>query len=283
MNVYLVVRGKTVEFASGEAYTIDCSGGRFEVFGYVASAKRSTATRILWKHKESGEIVKWHFEAAEDEPEVETSNILTSRRKRLKVDYEELDKQMDGHKPTPSKPVFSIKDVIALFDKWLKSSCSAANASIAKRKGSLRGELKLGDIEKQKVDEYYKSIGVVPNEGNGFVVSQSTWISLLKTKGLTPPHVEDIFSHSINSNTDDKQTVDDIASLLLTELSDEKLRDLLLTLKDMTVDTSALKRTKIGLTVNNITKHKDHQIASLAKELIDSWKETFRKEQAISK
>ena len=108
LGAALTVVGQTVQYASGECYPIDVtSEGKLEIFGYRGIEKKSDASSILWKHRETGKTLTWMYEGDQDdaEPEVDASLIIqgstgrTSRKR--KVDYVALDKVLD-HQPNAS-------------------------------------------------------------------------------------------------------------------------------------------------------------------------------------
>ena len=101
-NLTFTVRGRLVFFASGDNYEIETprkSGvnspteKEFHCYGFKADPLASTASTIVWRHLETEEIVKWHFETDDEGlKEVDSSNILSGKRSRGKVDFFELSK-----------------------------------------------------------------------------------------------------------------------------------------------------------------------------------------------
>ena len=294
LNIYLVVRGKTVEFSSGETYTIEKSGDKLEVFGFVARPKRSSATTIAWKHKETGQVVKWHFEAHEDEPEVDASNIIEGkRRRRDNVDYNALDKELDVHGDKQSvwqaefdalnKSKRSAVDLAADLDKrfaetlahfeaWLKGSATPANEAAGLRRAIVSGEFSVSPKSlkiAKRVEAHFAQIKVkfslkkIEEDAYASVaIPYTVWHSLLKSRNIHAPDALAATAHALTDNL----------------LPAAEARALLIPLKAVEVDGQKLKETKIGVQVNKYTRHNDLEISSLAKELIDKWKDSFRKE-----
>ena len=224
-------------------------------------------------------MAKWHFETAEDEVEVDSSNIIEGpRRKRAKVDYQVLDQQLDhsSKRGAWEKEYSSLKEPSNTssqeFLAWLKSSATATNDAIAERRGGLSGGFKSKDSK--KAAKFLESLGISKfEESLGFVkfgVKHGLWRKLLKKHGIELPVREELGI----------STVDDVvAKLSANPQEDVDLLTILQSLKSATVDTETLKRTKIGILVNKFTKSENLEISSLAKELVEKWKAAFLKEQ----
>lgn len=260
----------------------------------MARPKRSSATTIVWKHKETGQTVKWHFEAQEDEPEVDSSNIIEGkRRRRDNVDYNALDKELDVHgdKQSVWQAEFDalnkskrsavdlaadldqrFADTLAHFETWVKSSATPANEASGLRRAIVSGEFSVSPKSlkiAKRIEAHFAQIKVkfslkkIKDDAYASVsIPYTVWRSLLKSRNV---HAPDIISSTAHALTDNL-------------LPAAEARALLLPLKVVDVDGQKLKDTKIGVQVNKYTRHPDLEISSLAKELIDKWKDAFRKE-----
>ncbi len=176
LGVSLKVTGQTIQYASGECYPLEVTpDGKLEVFGYRGLEKKSDASSIVWKHKETGQYLTWMYEGDNEEveePELDTSLIIKgseaerTTRKR-KVDYVALDKIIDnpdfshsqlnagslnhlGQVPSttraPSEPLEAdiTSDFMALknrFEKWIRTSNTDRCKEIVAKRGYLSTEL----------------------------------------------------------------------------------------------------------------------------------------------
>lgn len=199
LGAALTVSGQTVQYVSGECYPVEVTPeGKLEIFGYRAVGKKSDASSIVWKNKETGKYLTWMYEgddAGDEEPEVDKSLIIEgsggrSSRKR-KVDYAALDKELDQEKaggvgkqnvwesqyaalktgsstspkgPTEEAVEASFKGLKRKLQTWILSTDQERLKSILAKRGYLSTEISYGtqpaDLEaSRRLVTYIKSIG----------------------------------------------------------------------------------------------------------------------------
>jgi hypothetical protein len=200
LGVSLRVSGCTVQYASGECYPLEVTPeGKLEIFGYRGLEKKSDASTVIWKHKETGHNLTWMYEgdADEQEPEVDASLIIQNSsggrttRKR-KVDYVALDKKLDSKDmgltsskqttwqnlhgslkdqqsasssgPTESDITDSFMELKSNFEIWLKGTNTQRFQEILAKRGYLSTELKSERTSKGiaasiRLVNYLKSLG----------------------------------------------------------------------------------------------------------------------------
>ena len=141
LGVSLRVSGNTVQYASGECYPLEVTPeGKLEIFGYRGLERKSDASTVIWKHRDTGHNLTWMYEGDTDEqePEVDASLIIQSSsggrttRKR-KVDYVALDKELDSTDTGLSSSKQSVWGNLhsGLKDQQSTSSSGPAEADIA--------------------------------------------------------------------------------------------------------------------------------------------------------
>ena len=194
----LKVTGQTIQYSSGECYALEVTPeGKLEVFGYRGVGKKSDASSIVWKHKDTGHYLTWMYEGDNDEeqePEVDASLIIAgtggrTTRKR-KVDYVALDKELDNQpadplptkqsawiaeyekQHTPSSTYPSQRDIASeftrmksKFEKWIRSTNTDRCKEILAKRGYLSTEIDYikSSIETEAASRlvtYLKTIGV---------------------------------------------------------------------------------------------------------------------------
>jgi len=200
LGVSLRVTGKTIQYASGECYPLEVSPeGKLEIFGYRGLEKKSDASSVIWKHKDTGHYLTWMYEGdnAEQEPELDASLIIQNSsggrttRKR-KVDYVALDKELDAADAAPASSKQAIwntlhgdmksnqstsssgpsesdiadcfMDLKNQFEKWLKSTNNERFKEIVAKRGYLSTEIRIertskGSAASTRFVNYLKSIG----------------------------------------------------------------------------------------------------------------------------
>jgi hypothetical protein len=104
----ITVRGPHVTFPDSTVYTLSEQNRTCELDGWTAIVNKSDKNIIVWS-KPDEKNVKWDFESPlEDlevpEPEVDASNIITSKRTRKAIvgGYKELNKKLDEEKKAPT-------------------------------------------------------------------------------------------------------------------------------------------------------------------------------------
>ena len=200
LGVSLRVSGKTVQYASGECYPLEVTPeGKLEIFGYRGLEKKSDASSVIWKHKETGHYLTWMYEGdnEDQEPEVDSALIIQNSsggrttRKR-KVDYVALDKQLDSadtalssskqaswetlHSdmksqkssansgPTEADIADCFMELKDQFEKWLRGTNTDRFKEIVAKRGYLSTELMTertsrGSAASSRFSNYLKSIG----------------------------------------------------------------------------------------------------------------------------
>jgi len=298
LGVSLRVTGQTIQYASGECYPLEVNPeGKLEVFGYRGVEKKSDASSVTWKHKESGQYLTWMYEGdnEDNEPELDSNLIIQSgtnertTRKR-KVDYVALDKQMDEHgtlnQDPNSRPVSShsapsapsdsdiateFTKLKSRFESWLKSTRTPRCAEILAKRGYLSTVI---DYVKttavaQAADRlvlYLKSIGAkasISQSGSGVHVRvpQSLWESVSEASSTSKVHEE-----ILGKTEDIKKAIAEFCEL---ETPTEKQRnDVVNKLEDLEalpVDLEILKITRVGVEVNKLSKTIDRAKETLQK------------------
>ena len=200
LGVSLRVTGNTVQYASGECYPLEVTPeGKLEIFGYRGLEKKSDASSVIWKHKDTGHYLTWMYEGdnEEQEPEVDSSLIIQSSsggrttRKR-KVDYVALDKQLDSADtalsstkqsswkalhgdvksqqsssssgPSEADIAESFMELKGQFERWLRGTNTDRFREIVAKRGYLSTDLRVekssrGSAASSRFSNYLKSLG----------------------------------------------------------------------------------------------------------------------------
>lgn len=290
LGAALTVEGNMVQYTSGECYPIEVTPeGKLEIFGYRGLEKKSDASSVVWKNKESGQLLTWMYEGDQDdaEPEVDTSLIIQgegrSSRKR-KVDYVALDKKLDQEgagkqdlwnssysdlkaKSSSSSP--NEKDIEFVFLRlkkkfydWMNSMDSERCKVILAKRGYLSLEL---DFTKSASESEAASrfIAYVKSTGAKAMISQMGTKIVVRV----PENVWKALREQTNSDAsaDSKQVlaqVEEIKAKVVafcdnesrSETDKEEIEKYLGELEKLPIDLEVLKVTKIGVEINRVSK-----------------------------
>jgi len=300
LGTALSVKGNMVQYASGECYPIEVTPeGKLEIFGYRGLEKKSDASSVVWKNKETGQLLTWMYEGDQEdaEPEVDTSLIIQgegrSSRKR-KVDYVALDKKLDEEaegkqgawqssyddlraKSSSSSP--SEKDVEFVFLRfkkkfydWMNSMDSTRCKVILEKRGYLSLEL---DFAKSAVEAEAASrfIAYVKSTGAKAMIGQSGTNILVRV----PEKVWKALREQTNSDAsvDSKEVLSQVEAIKAkvvafcdnesrSESDKEDIEKALDQLEKLPIDLEVLKATKIGVEINRVSKLTDRAKQTLA-------------------
>jgi hypothetical protein len=289
LGVSLTVTGGTIQYASGECYPLEVTPeGKLEVFGYRGIEKKSDASSIMWKHKETGHYLTWMYEGDNEEvvePELDTNLIIQgsdgsrTTRKR-KVDYVTLDRELalaesglhatgSDHTipPTKAPSTPSEADITAefsilkaRFDRWVRSTDTARCREILKKRGYLSTEIDfvrspLRTTAANRLVTYLKTIGAKALIGQTGVsvsvrVPESLWLDL--TKDIPGGQAIESVIVTVNNIKD--------RIIAYCEKSDKTVDDTnsieseLRNLEALPVDLDVLKSTKVGVEINKLAK-----------------------------
>lgn len=289
LGVSLSVVGQTVQYSSGEVYSIEVTPeGKLEIFGYRGLQKKSDASSITWKHKENGSYLTWMYEGDSDdvEPEVDAALILhgsTGRRKR-KVDYVALDKELDEHGNShPSvvpvslaTPLCFSLEVVEMefsslkrqFTTWVNSTDTDRCREILSKRGYVSTNFSHGTLSSEKEGasrfvSYMKSLGVRATQSADNTVQvrvpESVWKSFLATKSVH----EAVDSELVDAVEKIKAKVIAFCENPSDDL--KKMEAQLDLLDSLPVDVDILKLTKIGVEINKLSKYSDRAKSTLSK------------------
>jgi predicted DNA binding CopG/RHH family protein len=324
LGASLTVSGQSVQYTSGECYPIQVTeDGKLEIFGYRGLSKKSDASSVVWKHKETGQYLTWMYEGDNEdiEPEVDASLIIQgsggrTTRKR-KVDYVALDKELDkqesgesGKQPlwasqyadlrekqsvsnvSPEQVNFEFNKMKARFNSWVISTDTERCKSILSKRGYLSYEL---DFMKSapvveaanRVVPYLKSTGVramISQSGTSvnIRVPENVWRTLLnkvrteESSSLDTAKVNEPPKSTTGHSPNDSELlekVENIKSLVVAfcerdvHTDDEKLKleESLTLMESLPIDIDILKRTKIGVEINKLSKFFDRAQSTLDK------------------
>lgn len=291
LGATLTVSGNMVQYASGECYPIEVSpGGKLEIFGYRALGKKSDASMVVWKHKETSQLLTWMYEGDSDEidPDVDPNLIIEtaggrSSRKR-KIDYVALDKELASEEAgkqgqwqskyeelkssstSSSVGEHEIENVFLRlkkhFQDWVSSSDSDKCKIILSKRGYLSTELHFGKSQAESAASsrfinFVKSTGAKAMVAQGgskihIRVPESTWEKLLlNSRSESPSTNKQILSRVTGIR-------DEISSYCEKETHDEEdraaIEKRLSELEKLPIDLEVLKDTKIGVEINRLSK-----------------------------
>ena len=311
LGAALTVSGQSVQYASGECYPIDVTPeGKLEIFGYRGLEKKSDASSVIWKHKESGQLLTWMYEGEADdvEPEVDASLIIQgtggrSSRKR-KVDYVALDKQLDkelgGHggdgdyqppaQQSRSNPAVSERDIQFAFvrmkdrfHRWIESTKTERCKTILEKRGYLSTDIDFikSSVEEQaskRLIEYVKSLGakaMTAQSGTAVYVRvpEQVWKELaLQGQASASAQAEGAVDSELLKSVE--KIRDDVVTFLGKESpTDEEVAAIgtaLANLESLPVTLDVLKLTKIGVEINKLSK-----VVERAKETLNKLKDIY--------
>ena len=293
-GIMLIVRGTQVVFSTGEIYALERESKRqFECFGYVAQNDLCTASEIVWKNPETSEVVKWHFEGDEDAAyEVDTANILTGDRKRSRrsildslssapaagaqpVEVESVQPVRKKHKISDSRPpqkkyVAAVNKGIGNFKDWLQVQAGKVSEGT-----SVLGELVLPEIADKHVAKRMEEF-VSGHEGfTGKAAAKDGRLEISATRiGLEKA----LAKYDIVASR-----ADILGDILASEtLEKSRVLEILKELDGLAMTVDALKRTLLGVKVNKLAKSEESEIADLARQLVQKWKEVYRQETIVT-
>jgi hypothetical protein len=309
LGAALTVSGQSVQYASGECYPIDVTPeGKLEIFGYRGVEKKSDASSVIWKHRETGQALTWMYEgdAEEVDPEVDASLIIQgsggrSSRKR-KVDYvaldKELDKELSGQRgdfesiraQARATPAMSERDMQFAFlrmkdrfHKWIQSTNTERCLTILQKRGYLSTDI---DFIKNAVEEeaarrlidYVKALGAKAMTAQSGLavyvrVPESIWKQL---STIAPASASTSTEASVDAELQKsvERIRDSVVAYLSTESHSEEetraVEDALVSLEALPVTLDVLKITKIGVEINKLSK-----VVERAKQTLTSLKDVY--------
>jgi hypothetical protein len=301
LSAALTVTGNMVQYSSGECYPIEVNPeGKLEIFGYRGLEKKSDASSVIWKNKETGHILTWMYEGDKDdvEPEVDANLIIQgegrSSRKR-KVDYVALDRklaleeagkqgewktQYDEMRSRPSSSggsnerdiEFAFLRLKKKFNDWMTSMDSSRCKLILEKRGYLSTEI---EFDKSSVESeaagrlmaFIKSTGAKAMQsqiGNKLIVRvpEQVWKSLCAQSSSDASASDKEIMAKVESIK--KQVISYCDNESRTDSDSEEVVRLLQDLEQLPVDLEVLKATKIGVEINRLSKFLDRAKETLA-------------------
>jgi hypothetical protein len=294
LGASLTVSGNAVQYTSGECYPIEVtSEGKLEIFGYRGLEKKSDASSIVWKNKETGQYLTWIYEGdnQDNEPEVDAALIIgngegRTTRKR-KVDYVALDKVLDNEEggkqgawrseyeqirsagktgPAEHEIEHSFSKLKGTFNRWIRSTDTDRFRVILTKRGYLSTEIAYSNnpVDREasaRLVNFLKSLGAkaAPAQSGSNInvrVPEAIWSRIL-TYFRSEPVVEE---PSANPKT--VSQVEQIKNVITaycdrsdhSEEETKKVVESLGTLEGLHIDLDVLKATKIGVEINRLSK-----------------------------
>ncbi|CAJ1398934.1 unnamed protein product [Effrenium voratum] len=165
----LCVKGRSVKFVDGSSYELkELSPGRIDMCGWQTVAARSSPEVIVWSlESDPATTCNWLLEEDVDQNTLEgldSRNIIQGKRRRAKVDYAALERQIDQEQKK-TQDVFSDRSsdsgegegeslemspkewaehhakqsakAAGEFRKWMLSTCTSRHEELLRRKGLL--------------------------------------------------------------------------------------------------------------------------------------------------
>lgn len=310
LGASLTVTGNAVQYASGECYPIEVTPeGKLEIFGYRGLEKKSDASSVVWKNKETGQYLTWIYEGdnQDNEPEVDATLIIgtgegRTTRKR-KVDYVALDKVLDNEEsgkqgawrseyeqnrsagktgPVEHEIEHSFSKLKGVFNRWIRSTDTERFRLILSKRGYLSTEIEYSNnqVDREastRLVNFLKSLGVkaAPAQSGSSInvrVPEASWSKILADVRSEPVAEEPA------ANPKTVSQVEEIKNLITSycdkaEHSEEETKmveDSLSELESLHIDLDVLKATKIGVEINRLSK-----IVERAKQTLNHLKNIY--------
>jgi hypothetical protein len=315
LGASLTVSGNAVQYTSGECYPIEASPeGKLEIFGYRGLEKKSDASSVVWKNKETGQYLTWIYEGDtnDPEPEVDTSLIINqgegrTTRKR-KVDYVSLDKVLDQEsgkqgawqseyeqvrsapksEPSTQDIESAFSRLKSQFNKWLSTTNTDRCRLILSKRGYVSTEIDFLNTSSDKEAAsrfvlYLKTIGV-----KAAISQTGSSVNVRVPDTIWPKLMESVptFSSGVaveSAEPDVTRKVERIRDEIIRFCNDSSNRDLkaqveasLAELESLPINLEILKVTKVGVEMNKLSKFLDR-----AKETLNHLKTIYLESKKV--
>jgi len=250
---YFNVRGSSVKFDLGGEYTVVEVDNTVELDGARANVAKSTTQKIIWEKGE--ESMSWRFESELQETEdgsvqpdldVDTSNIITGKRRRREVNYVMANKELEEKEGKDDDE----DDFDAQREKAKKKLLSSAPKSSITSSSSSSSSASSSSSQRP---------------------SSSSSVPTPTAKKLKPAPVEELPPPK-KLSLDELNSIRDQLGVEGLLKPAEVVAPLIKQLERHPMELGELKSTKIGVALNRYRKHTHAGVNARVTKLVTSWK-----------